>query len=95
MEGLEVGNFWFVYVGEFFFDDLLELYQVNQEKFLSFLIVSDFKIFIQERSYGSDEFERSLNFIKQLEVFLGKDFQECVIFRIYISFQLVDNKFFF
>uniref|UniRef100_A0A9L0STJ7 Zinc finger imprinted 2 n=1 Tax=Equus caballus TaxID=9796 RepID=A0A9L0STJ7_HORSE len=91
-EGLEVGNFWPVYVGESSPDDPSESHQVNQEKFLSPLTVSDPKTLTQERSHGSDEFERSSNPTKQSEAPLGKDPQECATPRIYTSSQPVDNK---
>ncbi|KAK2089246.1 Zinc finger imprinted 2 [Saguinus oedipus] len=57
-------------------DDPLKPHQGNQEKRLHPVTMNAPKILTQERSYGSDEFERRSNLSEQSEDPLGKDPQE-------------------
>ncbi|XP_011852429.1 PREDICTED: zinc finger imprinted 2, partial [Mandrillus leucophaeus] len=57
-------------------DNPLEPHQGNQEKLLSPIKMNDPKTLTQERSCGSDEFERSSTLSEQSEDPLGKDPQE-------------------
>uniref|UniRef100_F7DK41 Paternally expressed 3 n=1 Tax=Macaca mulatta TaxID=9544 RepID=F7DK41_MACMU len=57
-------------------DNPLEPHQGNQEKLLSPIKMNDPKTLTQERSCGSDEFERSSTFSEQSKDPLGKDPQE-------------------
>ncbi|XP_031790705.1 zinc finger imprinted 2 isoform X3 [Piliocolobus tephrosceles] len=57
-------------------DNPLEPHQGNQKKLLSPITMNDPKTLTQERSCGSDEFERSSNLSEQSKDPLGKDPQE-------------------
>lgn len=87
-----VGNFCSVYVGESSPDDPSDLYQVNQEKPLSPVTMTEPKTPTQERSHDSDDFERSSYLTKQSEGPPGKDPQECATPGICTSPQPVDDK---
>uniref|UniRef100_A0A2K5ETL8 Zinc finger imprinted 2 n=1 Tax=Aotus nancymaae TaxID=37293 RepID=A0A2K5ETL8_AOTNA len=58
------------------YDDPLKPHQGNQEKLLSPVTMIAPETLTQERSYGSDEFERCSNLSEQSEDPLGKDPQE-------------------
>ncbi|XP_045748466.1 zinc finger imprinted 2 [Mirounga angustirostris] len=92
MEDLMVGNFCSVYVGESSPDDPSDLYQVNQEKPLSPVTMTEPKTPTQERSHDRDDFERSSYLTKQSEGLPGKDPQECATPGICTSPQPVDDK---
>ncbi|KAB1273808.1 Zinc finger imprinted 2 [Camelus dromedarius] len=64
--------------------------EMNQEKLLSPVRMSDPKTLAQERSHDSDEFERSSDLTKQSEGLLGKDPQKCTTSGICTSPQPVD-----
>nr|XP_035142218.1 zinc finger imprinted 2 [Callithrix jacchus] len=57
-------------------EDPLKPHQGNQEKRLSPLTMNAPKFLTQERSYGSDEFDRCSHLSEQAEDLLGKDPQE-------------------
>ncbi|XP_074226922.1 zinc finger imprinted 2 [Camelus bactrianus] len=90
VEDLEVGNFSRAHGGESSPDHPLDLHQMNQEKLLSPVRMSDPKTLAQERSHDSDEFERSSDLTKQSEGLLGKDPQKCTTSGICASPQPVD-----
>ncbi|XP_032027192.2 zinc finger imprinted 2 [Hylobates moloch] len=73
-------------------DDSLEPHQGNQEKLLSPITMNDPKTLTPERSYGSDEFERSSSLSEQSEDPLGKDPQEGTAPRICTSPQSASQE---
>ncbi|CAK7301197.1 Zinc finger imprinted 2 [Vulpes lagopus] len=92
MEDLKVDNFCSVNIGEYSPDDPSDLYQDNQKKLLSLVIMSKPKTLAQERSHDSDDFERSSDLTKQSEGSPVKDPQECTTPEICTSPQLADDE---